>query len=187
MQSRHYFFAVPIPSAIKNKLFEWCDEIKKDYPFKRWVHQEDYHITLAFLGNAEINQLNLALNLMKESLLEISSFRLQINHIGIFGRNETPRIFWAGVHESNELNKLRVNVYEKCIQSGFQLDEKPFRPHITLARKWEQSFGAFSLSSLQEKFTKMEDFNIEEVVLYETVLEAVPKYQKKASIYLGDE
>lgn len=52
MEGHHYFFALLLPQDIKSYLQEKCEQIKMDFPFKRWVHHEDYHITLAFLGHA---------------------------------------------------------------------------------------------------------------------------------------
>ena len=43
---------------------------------------------------------------------------------------------------------------KNVIQSGFQLDDKTISSSYYFGKKMEQSFGAFSLSSLQEKFIK---------------------------------
>ncbi|MBR8644102.1 hypothetical protein KEH51_03590 [[Brevibacterium] frigoritolerans] len=32
---------------------------------------------------------------------------------------------------------IQRKVYNSCIEAGFELDKKPFKPHITLARKFE--------------------------------------------------
>jgi len=71
---RHYFFALSLPEEIKLKLKEYCNQLKKSYPFARWVHELDYHITLAFLGQASKEQLNQATELVGQNLHESHSF-----------------------------------------------------------------------------------------------------------------
>ncbi len=61
----HYFFALELPESCKNKLNEWAGTIKEAYSFKSWVHPEDYHITLAFLGFAEEERLKKACSLIE--------------------------------------------------------------------------------------------------------------------------
>ncbi|QQZ10568.1 RNA 2',3'-cyclic phosphodiesterase [Heyndrickxia vini] len=186
MSNKHYFFAVPLPPNIKESLFQLCENVKIEFPFKRWVHEEDYHITLAFLGDADNTQLIKAIKLIKESLVSSSSFNIKINHLGIFGREKAPRIFWAGLLESSELARLREIVYESCINVEFKLDRKPFNPHITLARKWDDTKQLFSLEKLKEIKVSSLSFQVNQVVLYETNIETTPKYHKKAVIQLGD-
>ncbi|RKI99580.1 RNA 2',3'-cyclic phosphodiesterase, partial [Butyricicoccus sp. 1XD8-22] len=55
--NHHYFFAVKLPDEVKTFMSEWVQKNKREYPFARWVHPEDYHITLAFLGFAEEQKL----------------------------------------------------------------------------------------------------------------------------------
>ncbi|MGE8206274.1 RNA 2',3'-cyclic phosphodiesterase [Heyndrickxia sp. NPDC080065] len=186
MSSNHVFFAIPLPQTIKEYLHMSCENLNRDFPFKRWVHREDYHITLAFLGHAEKSQLETAINDIREMIVDTSPFKLQIHGLGTFGRKEAPRIFWAGLLASPELYILREKVYNSCLNAGFQLDTRPFNPHITLARKWDESFCPFSSENLKKITIHPPSFQVNEIVLYETVLEAVPKYHKKAVIHLGD-
>ena len=68
------FLLFPIPSAIKTNYLNGVMKLKKTILLSDGFIQKIITSHLLFLGNAEINQLNLALNLMKESLVEVSSF-----------------------------------------------------------------------------------------------------------------
>ena len=184
VMKHHYFFAVKLPNEIKSFLNEWVQNNKKTFPFKRWVHEQDYHITLAFLGLVEKELLEKTIHSTKK-LLEEQKFSLTLNKIGTFGAVKSPRIFWADVEDSEELNAVQRIVYNHCIDLGFELDKKPFRPHITLARKWdsEQPFQQ------QETFITTEDgkkliFTVDEIILYESHVEETPKYKELASFPL---
>lgn len=175
-RTAHYFYAIRLPGDVKQRLKELCDRLKKEFPFERWVYQEDYHITLAFLGFAPDDQLQMSLQLIQEELLQEHEFILHIESLGVFGRNDSPRIFWADLQKVDRLHEVRDIVFKACKQAGFQLEKRPFRPHITLARKWSGTSPLSKeqlISQAQEKIT----FTADEVVLYKTHLDRVPKYE----------
>jgi RNA 2',3'-cyclic 3'-phosphodiesterase len=178
-EKTHYFLAVRLPDSIKMELNQAKQFFQKEFSFKRWVHPEDYHITLAFLGYANENQLKEIKELVPNYMKEDNSFPLTISQIGTFGMKTSPRIFWAGVNDSNPLQHLRKQVYAACEQAGFQLEKRPFHPHITLARKWD-SDSEFNLTLLDH--TNLFDekpltFQATDVVLYRTNLLQTPKYE----------
>lgn len=177
----HYFYAVKLPSEVKDFLNEWMDNHKEEFPFKNWVHPEDYHITLAFLGYVEEDMLKNSIEATNEILAGQQSFILTLNRLGTFGAAKSPRIFWADVKSSDALMEVQKKVYENCIKMGFELDKKAFRPHITLARKWasDQSFNEDSLKSITVEGDTY-SFQVKEIVLYESHVEETPKYKEIA-------
>ena len=182
MNNHHYFIAVKLPQEVKAFLKEWTDHHQSKYPFNRWVYPEDYHITLAFLGMVEEEKKEEIVRTLKESLVDAGSFTLTLNQFGTFGLMNKPRIFWIDVEHSDDLMRIQKKVFSEILNLGFRLDTKPFRPHITLARKWigERDFD-------EKALTKVEDgilFSVKEVVLYETHLNAKPKYIQVASVEL---
>lgn len=180
----HYFYALKLPHEVKHQLEKICNQLQ--FPFERWVHQEDYHITLAFLGYAKKEQLQASNKFVREILSETNSFPLTIDHLGAFGKKGSPRIFWAGTKLESQLSKLRELVYKACQQAEFQLETRPFHPHITLARKWTGDIP-FSDNILSQNNPFVENtinFQVNEVVLYMTNLEKVPKYEVVESFRL---
>ncbi|WP_409270960.1 RNA 2',3'-cyclic phosphodiesterase [Neobacillus sp. SCS-31] len=171
----HYFFAGKIPSETKLAMKNNIIELKKQFPFRRWVHHEDLHITLAFLGAAPEDKLERACSLVGGTLVKADSFSLAINGLGIFGRKDSPRVFWASLSKSEELTNLRASVFTACEEAGFQLETRPFSPHVTLARNWEGEFP-FNPGKLDEQPLNL-GFMLEEVVLYRTNIESTPKYE----------
>jgi RNA 2',3'-cyclic 3'-phosphodiesterase len=185
MQQTHFFFAVKIPEETKLLIKEKCDKLKAILPFSTWVHHEDLHITLAFLGNAPSEKLSNAVDNVNAALSGTNGFQLEMNKLGIFGIEESPRIFWLNTKDSNELEAVRKKVFTACTEAGFQLESRPFKPHITLARKWkgDQHFHKKLLDVWVALQPEPLLFNINEVVLYQTHLDKTPKYEPK-TIYL---
>ncbi|WP_082306933.1 RNA 2',3'-cyclic phosphodiesterase [Bacillus sp. FJAT-27245] len=171
----HYFFAGKIPEETKLAMKGNMDELRKQFPFRRWVHHEDLHITLAFLGAAPEGKLEKACSLVGRALATTDAFPLAMNGLGTFGRKDSPRVFWASLSKSEQLTKLRGSVFTACEEAGFQLETRPFSPHVTLARNWEGE-GPFIPGKLDEQPLNL-GFMLEEVVLYRTNIGTTPKYE----------
>ncbi|MGX2960938.1 RNA 2',3'-cyclic phosphodiesterase [Peribacillus sp. JNUCC 23] len=185
MTKTHFFYALTLPDETKEFLKQTSERIKTEFPFKKWLHHEDYHITLAFLGDATEEMRQKSLEFVNIALEDVSRFDLQLNGIGTFGNVETPRILFAGVNPSEQLFNLQKKVYTMCEEVGFTLDKKPFKPHITLARKF--SGNAFQLNGMQELAdisNRPHRFQGATVTLYQTHLGQAPSYQSIATCSL---
>ena len=177
----HFFYAIKIPDETKELLNLQCQKLKEHVIFKRWVHPQDLHITLAFLGHAPMDQLESSKKKVLDALSGSNEVSIEITKLGTFGSKESPRIFWAGMKENTELNQIRNQVFSACEKAGFQLESRPFKPHITLARKWagEQPFRETLLDAWYSLQPIPIQFTATEVVLYETHMENTPKYEIK--------
>ncbi|WP_144463732.1 RNA 2',3'-cyclic phosphodiesterase [Siminovitchia fortis] len=183
MRSTHYFFALALPDEVKAHLSEISERLKADFAFKNWVHPKDYHITLAFLGNADQRRLTESVFHVREALKDWQSFQVMFNQIGTFGRPDLPRILWVNTTDSPSLAEVRDKVYASCIHAGFELETRQFKPHITLARKWVGQ-GNFHMPAAEKSIASLlpgPAFSMEEAVLYRTHLDRTPKYEKVES------
>ncbi|GIN93058.1 RNA 2',3'-cyclic phosphodiesterase [Siminovitchia terrae] len=186
MHSTHYFFALTLPDEVKVHLSKISEQLKPNFPFKNWVHRADYHITLAFLGNADQRRLAESVLSVKEALKDVHSFQVDLNQAGTFGRPDLPRILWVNTTESSSLAEVRDKVYASCIEAGFELETRPFKPHITLARKW-MGQGKFQMTAAEKSLASLLPgpvFTMEEAVLYRTHLDRTPKYEMVESFKL---
>lgn len=175
----HFFFAVKLPEVTKAALKIQLEKLQHIIPLRTWVHYEDLHITLAFLGYAPPAMLDLAANNAESALKGIKPFKLRIYRLGTFGKNDSPRIFFADTEESNELQLVRNQVFSVCEEAGFQLETRPFRPHITMGRKWtgEEPFQKEMLEVWNHLQPEPLEFEAAEIALYQTHLHHTPKYE----------
>lgn len=182
----HYFWAVKVPDVTKQGIQDKVTTVKEPFPFKRWVHMQDYHITLAFLGSASQQQLQGCIPSVEDAIKNEKAFSLEIQGINIFGNEKMPRIFWAAVNAEQKLYQLQKLVYDKCIEAGFILEERPYHPHLTLARNWmgSQPFSSELLENYNP-FTETLTFPVKQVVLYKTNLDQTPKYEPIVTISLS--
>lgn len=183
----HYFLAVPVPQEIKKIYMQWQELVKETLLFKSWVHPEDYHITLAFLGDTPYSKIEVLKTELKHVIEAHSPFQLQFSHFGIFGQSENPRILWSGVENPSSLGALQLDVYQACKRIGLELESRTYHPHMTLARRWLKSepFSSNEISSLLKLKEKFLSFSVNEVVLYRTNIHKVPKYEQILIFPLG--
>jgi 2'-5' RNA ligase len=97
----------------------------------RDVDPENWHITLAFLGD----QPEAVLEELHESLAQLGAptFEVTLKGVDIFG-SQTPRALVALVEPTPDLVALRRAVRGLVYQAGIELPRARFRPHVTLAR-----------------------------------------------------
>lgn len=136
-QSARVFVAIPVPDQIIAELKSWRNINKDQLPFRKWTHPQDYHITLQFLGEIPV----IKLDTLRAALRNIKKrpFSLALNGIGFFGSSKTPRVLWAGVSgDLNGLQSLYLSVIQETGTLGFIPEERPYAPHITLARGFKE-------------------------------------------------
>lgn len=175
----NFFLAVPLPDSVRMFMERRALQLKSELPFKSWTRPGDYHITLVFLGKGGFKQIN---QLKKELVPVIgrhSAYRITVDQIGTFGKKQQPRVLWAGVSADEAMDDLQRDLHNRCADLGFNLDDRPFKPHITLARKWD-SQAELDPSKLGNTI----DFDHEkgswvanEVALYQTHPNQIPQYQ----------
>lgn len=118
----------------------------------KYLDPSNLHMTLAFIGEWPENIAGI-LPLVKQP------FSITLSHIGLF---REAKVIWAGVEESEPLNKLADSVRNNLSVAGIPFDPKPFVPHITLGRK-PIIPAAFDLSEIVIPSAEM---SVSDVFLY---------------------
>lgn len=176
-RQNHYFFAIELPSEVKEWLSHWADELRRIYSYKSWVHPSDYHITLAFLGSASPEILENAVQHVQTEVKHHTSFPLSITGLGTFGVEKRPRILWADMRKQLSLYEMQKDVWHACSRIGFKLDTKPFHPHITIARRCLEDMDRESFGQVENSLPVLPEFMVQHLVLYQTNSHSVPKYE----------
>lgn len=175
----HYFWAVQLPDDMKQHIQDEMQNLKPFFKFKRWVHERDYHITLAFLGAMDEQKRHSIIDIVGNSIKGEKAFNLKVQGINIFGNPKSPRIFWGAIQHEDTLLKLQSIVQQSCLDAGFILDSRPYQPHITLAKKWGgyEEFNPELLERNNPFYNRPLSFIADRIVLYRTNLEKEPKYE----------
>ena len=89
---------------------------------------EALHLTLAFLGETE------DLSGATAALAAVRARPFSLSVGGPPGRFND--LWWAGVTADRALEDLALSLQADLRRRGFCLEDRPFRPHITLVRRW---------------------------------------------------
>jgi len=131
------FAAVPLPDGLKQSVADWRGRFDKKLPFRKWVNPADLHITLQFLGSTPERRMPDIRQALEEAADGFAPFELTVGPLGIFGRPGSPSILWAGIGgETEALGSLQRRTAGALAPLGFKPDERPFHPHLTLARNY---------------------------------------------------
>lgn len=168
------FLAIPIPESIKQYFIGMIKPIVERHDKINWVKPENIHITLSFLGETDLEALE-EQSVVIESLLNASpGFRLGTTETGIYPHANAPRVLWVGAAPYDlTLSGLKQNLDKELSRLGYELDKRPFQPHITLGRVKSIS----RKSSFIHKFLAAEvrefEFEVERVVWMKSTLTPV--------------
>lgn len=100
----------------------------------RLSRPENYHVTLAFLGETELaraEQIERAVSRAVENVPPVSA---ALSGLGYFGK-KNDAVLWCGLAGAQPLIALAERIRKNLGQAGIWFDGKPVRPHITLARR----------------------------------------------------
>jgi 2'-5' RNA ligase len=153
------FIAIELPEEARSGLGKLRNELERvEHTFVKWVNPEGIHLTLKFLGSIPSKQVAEVGEAMEGATREISPFHLEISGLGAFPNLKQPRVLWVGI--SGELDKLlglQRNIDSALSPLGFTKEERPFVPHLTLARIRERAspgerrtFGELVVSTIFE-------------------------------------
>ena len=130
------FFGFDVTSEIRSQLSTvqtWLQS--QGVRAGNWSRPELFHLTLLFIGDTSEENVSALSEMGKATAAQASPFEIHFDLPGMFERN---RILWYGVQEDSGMKLMRevhrrITVLAK--KEFIKVDERPFRPHLTLARK----------------------------------------------------
>lgn len=130
------FIAIELSEEAKKGLARLRKELERDeHRFVKWVDPGGIHLTLKFLGNIHSGRVTEIAEAMKKATQGIPPFLLEISGLGAFPSLKQARVFWVGVSgDLDKLSELQQNIDSAVAALGFAKEERPFVPHLTLAR-----------------------------------------------------
>jgi 2'-5' RNA ligase len=144
------FLGLPIPSELAQAFIHLTRAI--ELPKGRRIAPENLHLTLVFLG--EVAEPTLARIEQELSELNFAPFQIKLTSLNTFPRGG---VLFAEVEPTRPLLQLQAKVAASMARCGFAPEDRPYHPHLTLAR----FHGSLRLSqsqhtlppSLQRSFT----------------------------------
>jgi RNA 2',3'-cyclic 3'-phosphodiesterase len=133
---------VELPVELQERLGALRSQVAGVANVAKWVAPDLLHMTLRFLGEIPVERL-IAVELATHAAAqEFEAFELCLDCTGTFPHERNPRVLWVGARDDAghvSLQRLRAAVEHQLNVLGFGREQKPFSPHITIARLRERS------------------------------------------------
>lgn len=166
------FVAAEVSPGLRAKLIELQERLREVPLNLRLVRPEGIHLTLRFIGEVDADRLDgIVAALAAPSNAGLPSFHLREAGLGIFPERGTPRVIWIDLEGEREAAaRLAGAVDAALVKCGLAPEERPFKPHLTVARVRGVKRGAWR-SALERSMTeRLGDLFVDGYHLYESQL-----------------
>jgi 2'-5' RNA ligase len=128
------FLALTLPQTVREKLAAVRTALQSKHVRAVWQSNEKYHVTIRFLGTIQRELLEDIKRRSRALAARMSPMDLVIASLGAFPDPQKPRVIWAGVHQTDRLMNLMMDLEEECRAAGLEPERRRPHPHCTLAR-----------------------------------------------------
>ncbi len=134
-ESHLLFVAVELPDSVRNALAGAQAALKRrGLGALHWVRPEAIHLTLKFLGETPAERVQEIEAAIGRAMDGSGPIELTLAAPGVFG-SKRPRVIWMGLEgDVSRLAVLQHRMEAEMVALGFPREERPFSPHLTLAR-----------------------------------------------------
>ena len=125
------FIAVNFDQTIIHYLTGIQNQLRGFSAHGNFTRKENLHLTVVFIGEtlpARVRDITAIID-----SIDARSFAITINKAGSFKRNNGD-IVWVGIENIEQLVYIQRQLADALIQKGFDIDNRPYKPHLTLAR-----------------------------------------------------
>jgi 2'-5' RNA ligase len=126
------FIAVDITPTAEIITFE--KDIAKTNADIKLVEPENIHITLKFLGDTDEQNRDAIEQAMKESVVGIPPFPINLKGTGVFPNQHYMKVLWIGISDTGNLETIARALDKKLGNLGFKKENRRFSPHLTVGR-----------------------------------------------------
>jgi 2'-5' RNA ligase len=164
---KRLFIGIPIVSSKTVQQVElWKKDLNLNTNVLNWTIPENWHITLFFLGNTEESAVAVLQQLIEESFSKIRVYQTELRGVGVFPNTNNPKVLWLGLDDLQPLISAYSHLGESLQQNGFSFDQKPLKPHLTIARVKKTDHP----SAFQSLFTEYKETVFDQVIMNKVVL-----------------
>lgn len=168
------FVAVSLPDDVKEELARVQKLILDENITARCVKKDAMHLTLAFLGKTDDDQIDGIKDVLQS--ISFDSMDVSLSSLGVFPNEQNVRVIWIGLDSEESLVSLAAQIQDALAPFGYK-PEQPYSTHLTLCRVKEvrdpivlrEKFKTISLNQIS--------FTISSFELIQSTLTGVgPKY-----------
>ncbi|MGY1751879.1 RNA 2',3'-cyclic phosphodiesterase [Blastococcus sp. SYSU D01042] len=179
------FFSVDPPAEARAHLHRAVEPLRALPGAPRWTDPERWHLTLLFLGAVPRALLPELAAHAGDAVAGAPPMRLRIAGAGRFGSVRRPSVAWAGVEgDVVPLTGLAERLAGVARSLGLPVEDRPFRPHLTLGR-WRPRTAADGTLTDRLAGYRGPSWTVGEVLLLESRPGSEPAYVPHQAYSIG--
>lgn len=174
------FLAINLEPNVRRAIVDATASLRTAAPSLGWVDETRLHLTLKFLGEQSEDLVASLSDSVSRVAQRHKQFSMQLGEIGAFPNFRRARVVWMGVGREPRLELLHHDLELACETHGFELEGRPFHPHLTLARVKDRT-ASEQLRRLARESKKVDfedDSTVMSIDLMHSTLGAAAKYER---------
>jgi 2'-5' RNA ligase len=128
------FLAINLPPELRREVSAATVPLREAAPELAWVDEPRLHFTLKFIGEQPDERLEEIQTVVARVAGQHRELLMVLGGVGAFPNFWKARVVWLGVAQEARLELLHHDIEVACDQIGIEMEGRPFRPHLTLAR-----------------------------------------------------
>lgn len=166
------FIAIDLSESVRSSLSEAQEVIKRQGFGVKWVRPPNIHLTLKFLGNIDVADVERIADAMALATKDYTAISLVAMGVGVFPDIRRPRVIWAGLSGQLEiLQDIQRLLDDHLAILGFSKESRGFKAHLTLGR----IKGKISSERLKAAMSELEGFeskpfDVNQIILFKSEL-----------------
>lgn len=128
------FLAINLTPQVRREVSAATAVLRQCAPQASWVDEPRLHLTLKFLGEQaeeRIDDIEAAAARVAGRHRELM---MALGGVGAFPNFRRARVVWMGIAQEARLELLHHDIEVEYEKLGIEIEGRPFRPHLTLAR-----------------------------------------------------
>lgn len=151
------FLAINPPADVRRRLWEATAPLREMSPEVSWIPEAKIHLTLKFIGEMPEDGIPPLATAIQEIARTHAAPMVHLGTVGAFPNFRRPRVIWMGIEQEPRLELLHHDIELACDRLGHELEGRPYRPHLTLARVRrpleEEPLKALRMTARRIRFT----------------------------------
>ena len=133
---KRLFIAIDIPELIKDNIYNFAKTLLAEDRQIKVVHTRNIHITLKFLGNMNIGEIEKIKKAIKETADTFDKFKYEVNGIiNAFPNPCNARVVFLEIGSGGkEISEIYNRLEDNLSRIKIRKEKRNFSPHITIAR-----------------------------------------------------
>jgi len=173
------FLGIDLPESTKTALWNQLDPLRKEHPEYQWIPQENYHITLDFLGDQYSGD---------DISTKVNSILYDLPHFFLYGRTLSIFLYqnvkmYVEFYREKKLEELYRKITNLFPMNKYIKDD--FIPHISISQSRPSSKQQYF--ALQKRLNQMEiniEFQVKKIVLFQSIIIDKTRRFKKEKVFL---